>query len=92
MTPEEIAVAECNGADYLPELEIVELPEGQLSVRICLYDEKCVLLVPAKYDLREQGNLPAVRDRIRGGLADICLLGINGIFACEDKGLQMQRA
>ena len=63
MTPEEIASQKAMEPDYLPELEIVELPE-EAAIRADMpLRRKMRAVLPAKYDLREQGNLPAVRDQ-----------------------------
>lgn len=60
MTPEEIAEQEAMVPDYMPELEVEELPDSNLQ--ISTYDLREVEL-PETYDARENGAIPAVRNQ-----------------------------
>ena len=60
MTPEEIARQEAMEPDYMPELEVEELPDSNLQ--IATYDLRAAEL-PETYDARGNGAIPAVRDQ-----------------------------
>lgn len=60
MTPEEIAEQEAMVPDYMPELEVEELPDS--NPQIDTYDLRAEEL-PETYDARENGAIPAVKNQ-----------------------------
>lgn len=60
LTPEEIAEQEAMVPDYMPELEVEELPDS--NPQIDTYDLRAGEL-PETYDARENGAIPAVKNQ-----------------------------
>lgn len=60
LTPEEVAEQEAMVPDYMPELEVVELPDSNLQ--ISTYDLRAEEL-PQKYDARENKAITAVKNQ-----------------------------